>query len=392
MPSDQGDSRPNPGSAQDPTLEVAPCSGYSSRANSRRKASRALLAVLAVLTTANAFALGTSAGREINNTAEASFSIGGVAQTPVLSTTAQVYVDELLDVTVVSDDGGPVGTSSPETGAVLQFTVTNTGNGSETFRLIADTAIAGDQFDPAVNQIYLESNGIPGLQTGPGGDDAYIAGSNDPTLAADSSVVVYVESDIPAGLAQNDEGDAQLRAVSATVIAGAGTDDPADGNWPAVGDAYVGAGDLDEVGGGNVTAVVGTSHDLASLLLRAEGTYQVIAAVVSLAKTVAAVLDPFGGTSLVPGSVLTYQIDVTVSGAGAAEALVVDDELPADVDFVPASITVSALPAGEEADDDFAPVGTDNTGYDAGNRTVIASLGDLAGGTTVTVTFQAVIQ
>lgn len=354
--------------------------------------SQVLVTLLVLMTTANAFALGTSAGREINNTAEASFSIGGVPQTPVLSTTAQVYVDELLDVTVVSDDGGPVGSSSPETGVVLQFTVTNTGNGTETFQLVADPGIAGDQFDPTINQVYLESNGVPGLQTGPGGDDAYVPGGNDPTLAADTAVVVYVEADIPAGQNQNDEADVQLRAVSTTVIAGAGTDDPADANWPAVGDSYAGAGDLDEVGGGNVTAVVGTSHDLGNLLLRAEGTYQVIAAVVSLAKTVAAVLDPFGGTTLVPGSILTYQIVVTVTGAGTAQALVVDDELPADVDFVPASITVSALPAGEEPDDDFAPAGTDNTGYDAGNRTVITSLGDLAGGTTVTVTFQAVIQ
>ncbi len=348
--------------------------------------------VVAVLMTGSAFAVGTDAGREINNTAEASFSIGGVPQTPVVSTTAQVYVDELLDVTVVSDDGGPVGVGTPETGAVLQFTVTNTGNGDESFRLIADPVIAGDEFDPTLNQIYLESNGLPGLQTGAGGDTAYVAGSNDPALAADASIVVYVESDIAAGLNQNDQADVELRAVSTTVVAQAGTDDPAAPAWPAVGDSYAGAGDLDEVGGSNVTAVVGTSHDLGALLLRATGTYEVIAAVVELFKTAPTVLDPFGGTSLVPGAIITYQIDATVTGTGTAEALSVSDALPADVDYVPGSLTVSALPAGEDADDDFAPAGTDNTGYDAGNRTVTAVLGDVTGTTTVTVTFQATIQ
>lgn len=363
----------------------------------RSRAGRSVAIKLSALVTAvflsgTAFALGTDAGREINNTAEASFSIGGVPQTPVVSTTAQVYVDELLDVTVVSDDGGPVGVGTPETGAVLQFTVTNTGNGDESFRLIADPAIAGDEFDPTLNQIYLESNGLPGLQTGAGGDTAYVAGSNDPALAADASIVVYVESDIAAGLSQNDQADVELRAVSTTVVAQAGTDNPAAAAWPAVGDAYAGAGDLDEVGGSNVTAVVGTSHDLGALLLRATGTYEVIAAVVELLKTAPTVLDPFGGTALVPGAIITYQIDATVTGTGTAEALSVTDALPADVEYVPGSLTVSALPAGEDADDDFAPAGTDNTGYDAGNRTVTAVLGDVTGTTTVTVTFQATIQ
>jgi hypothetical protein len=54
---------------------------------------------------------------------------------------------------------------------------------------------------------------------------------------------------------------------------------------------------------------------------------------------------------------------------------------------------VSALPAGEEVDDDFAPVGVDNTGFNAGSGTVTVSLGDVAGGTPViTITFETAIR
>ena len=85
-------------------------------------------------------------------------------QTPVSSNTVQTTVDELLDVVVVDDSGGPVAVSVGETGAVLQFTITNNGNGSEVFRIVADDAVNEGGFDPALNQLYLESNALPGLQ------------------------------------------------------------------------------------------------------------------------------------------------------------------------------------------------------------------------------------
>ena len=133
-------------------------------------------------------------------------------------------------------------------------------------------------------------------------------------LIQDEVLNVYVESSIPVSLAQDDEGALQVRAVSLTVITGSGTDDPADVAWPIPGTSYAGAGDLDELGGSNVTAVVGATHDLAGLLLRAEGRYRVNNAIVTLTKTATTVLDPFGGSTLVPGAVVSYRIDVDVAG------------------------------------------------------------------------------
>ena len=334
-------------------------------------------------------AAGTNAGREVNNTATASYEIAGTSQTPVTSNTAQVFVDELLDADVSSDDAGPVGVTSPANGAVLQFTVTNTGNGNETFRLVADDGVGGDGFDPSLNQLYLESNGTPGLQVGAGGDTPYgLAG--DPLLAAEQSLVVYVSSDIGSGLAPNLEGAIALRAVPVTLIAQIGSDQPAD--FPPPGTVYAGAGDAAESGGGNVAAVVGTSFTAGNLLLIDEGRYVVSEAVVGLTKTAIAVSDPFGGTTAVPGSVITYEIVAEVVGTSPAEALVITDSLPAELEYVSASLIVSALPTGENADDDFAPLGVDNTGFDVGSTTVTVNLADLAGGATITITYQASIR
>ena len=328
-----------------------------------------------------AVALGTDAGVNIQNTATAEFDINGTAQTPVSSNTVQTTVDELLDVVVVDDNGGPVAVSVGETGAILQFTITNNGNGSEVFRIVADDAVNEGGFDPQLNQLYIESNALPGLQVG--GDTPYVSGSGDPTLAEDETLVLYVQSNIPGGLAQGDNGDVEVRAVAQTIINAIGTDDPNDAAWPVPGDSYAGVGD----GGGN--AVVGTSHDINNLLMRSAGRYQVSDAVVSIVKTATAVVDPFGGTTLVPGSVISYQLEVTVSGSGTAQALVIRDVIPAELAYEANTLQVG----GVAEDDDFAPSGTDNSGFDAPNTTLVLDQGDIAGGSpTIVITFDAAIR
>jgi hypothetical protein len=93
---------------------------------------------------APATAGGVSAGTLIRNTAVASYDEGGVARS-VNSNTVTVRVDELLDVTLTSLDPGPVAGRPGE--AVLTFELTNQGNGPEAFRLFANTAVAGNDFD-----------------------------------------------------------------------------------------------------------------------------------------------------------------------------------------------------------------------------------------------------
>ena len=234
---------------------------------------------------------------------------------------------------------------------------------------------------PDLIQLYLEDNGVPGLQ--PAGDTAYVSGISDPTLLEDESITVYVVSNIPGGRSQGDDGDVQVRAVAATIEAGAGTDDPDDAGWPTPGDSYAGAGD----GGGD--AVVGTSNDIAGLLMRTTGRYEVSDAVVSIVKSAINVADPFGGNTLVPGTVITYQLQVTVSGSGAAETLVVNDVIPAELEYQAGTLTVGGV--GE--DDDFAPAGTDNSGFNAGTTSVVVDQGTVAGGSpTIVISFDAAIR
>lgn len=335
----------------------------------------------AVLTAGNAFAIGTDAGANIENTATVNFEISGTPQTPVDSNTTQTLVDELIDVVVVDDIGGPVAVGTPESEAILQFSVTNNGNGSEVFRIIADDNVAEGGFDPTLFQLYIESNGIPGLQVG--GDTAYVSGSSDPTLAEDETLTLYVSSNIPGGLGQGDNGDVEVRVISETILNQAGTDDPDAAAWPIPGTSYGGLGD------GGSDAVVGSSNDFNNLLIRTTGRYQVSNALITINKSVISVLDPFGNATLVPGSVLTYELTVTVSGSGNADALAITDVIPAELEYQANSLQINA--AAE--DDDFAPAGTDTSGFDAGTSTVIVDRGTVAGGSpAIVITFDVAIR
>ena len=122
-------------------------------------------------------AAGAPAGAAISNTAQVSYTVGAAAATTA-SNTVTLTVAEILDVLVTVQT--PTVTVSPAAlGQALLFRVTNTGNGSETFRLSMTSVLGGDDFDPtpATPAIYFDTDGSGTLTPA---DTPYTAGSNDP--------------------------------------------------------------------------------------------------------------------------------------------------------------------------------------------------------------------
>lgn len=335
-----------------------------------------------------ASAEGTGAGVLVPNSVTLEYSQSGLTRTA--GATATFFVDELLDVSIISSDASSIGVLAGETAAVQQYTLTNLGNGTEAFRLTVNDAVAGDDFDSAFNALYLETNGSVGLQVGPGGDDLYVAGTNDPILLADEFLTVYVTADIPAGLIVDDVALLSLRAIGTTILVGSGTDDPALPAFPVVGTSFPALGDPISTGGGNVAATVGISYDIATPLFTAQNDFLVNDVGLAITKTAFSVADPLGGNAVVPGSVVSYRVSVNLVGGGAAQSLVVTDPLPADLRYAPNSLSVVGLPAGEDADDDLVPTGVDNTGVNG--ETVEVTFGDVTGPLSLTIEYQAIVQ
>jgi uncharacterized repeat protein (TIGR01451 family) len=296
-------------------------------------------------------AAGTPAGTLITNTATLSYSIGGVPETPIVSAPASLQVAEIINLTLVWQDGAPVSVASPDTNDALTFLLTNTGNGVERFTLTRNNLLAGDNYDPlngSAGAIFLESGLAPGLQTtGPTADTLYVAGVNDPDLPADVSRTVYVVSNTPAGLVSGNTGLATL-AAAATTPGAAGA---------APGTTLAG------LGTGGVDAVVGASQAQANRT----GSYLVSDVALSVMKTVVSVLDPRGGSNVEAGSVLTYRITVTLSGTGGVNNLIITDPLPAQTAYVAGSMLVNGTTRTDAADADNARFSANTVTVDFGN-------------------------
>jgi uncharacterized repeat protein (TIGR01451 family) len=310
------------------------------------------------------WAAGTSAGTLIGNTATLTYSAGGNPAPPAVAVALPIVVARVISVNVASQDGAAIPTSSPDTNRVLSFVVSNTGNGTETFQLTRDDALGGDQFDPAPSpdgSIWLETGAEPGLQrTGPNADVLYAPGANDIVLAADVSRQVYLASQIPAGIATGSFGKSGLAATAATPGAAAAAPGTSLGTF------------------GGVQAVVGASGGRAS----ATGSYLVAGASMGLVKSVVTVRDPRGGNRVMTGSVLTYRLVLTLSGAGRVDAVAVNDPLPATLTFVPGSLTVDGSPRSDAADGDDAD-------FDAG--AVHANFGSVNVPATRVIEFRATV-
>jgi uncharacterized repeat protein (TIGR01451 family) len=286
----------------------------------------ALAAGIASGVSTSAYAVGTAAGTSIQNTAQVSYTVGANTVTES-SNSSSVVVAEILD-SVVTIANATVTTSPGATQQELVFTVTNTGNGTETFSLVALSAgIAGDDFDPTlgVPAIYFDSDNSGDFSAA---DIAYVPGTNDPVLAADASVRVLLLNDIPGTAANGQRGRSQLTAAART-----GTGTP--------GTAFAGQGD------GGVDAVAGTSGGDAE----GQGDYLVEALSVAAVKS-QSVLDQFGGARAVPGARITYQVVVTATGTGTAAAAIFTDAIPANTTYVAGSLTLNTTALSDSADAD----------------------------------------
>ena len=301
-----------------------------------------------------AHAAGTPAGTKIANTATATYTTGGTTGT-IQSNTVNVTVDELVNVTVTPLITTPVVASGGP--ATLVYQVTNNGNGSEPFNLTANPAVAGNAFNGTVNTIAIDTNNDGIYEAGT--DTLVTNGSASPVLAPDASVHVLVLVTPPGTATDGQTSQTQLTAAWPT-----GTGTP--------GKVFTGKGN------GGVDAVIGATGGQGSAL----ETLVDSTTTVTLNKT-ATIADPFGGTSPVPGAVVTYAITSHVVGSGTATALTVADAYPAGTTYQAGTMTLNGTALTDAAD---ADAGT------ASGTGISVVLGNVKGGTPdQTVTFKVKI-
>lgn len=322
-----------------------------------KKLSFGLAAALGVMMYANAaVAAPTGAGVTISNQATAEYNVQSSPYT-VSSPITTFRVAQIVNVSVTNMDVTTVAVGAGDTDKATTFRVTNLGNGPDNFVLTVDNAVAGNQFDPLLASIVIDTNG-DGVNNA--GDTIHANGSPLPLNAA-QSVTVFVLNNIPSVLNNNDIGKTELEAKSSLFSAGG-----------PVGTVLTGFGFA------GVDAVLGVLNGVALDL----GTYRANTVTVTLAKS-SVITDIWGRTpgQPVPGATVTYTITATIAGTGTADALKIVDLIPANTTYKANTLTRNALPL------------TDALGDDAGDVTPTAvtfNLGNTTAGTQ-TVSFQVTI-
>ena len=315
---------------------------------------------IAVLTTAGtAHAAGVTAGTIITSSASATYNSGTgttAINNSVSSNTVKVTVDEIIDVSVKSmaeNAYGPAGTQT-----VSSWQISNTGNGSESFKVTV-APVAGGQFQPTIDTIAIDSNNN-GVYD-PLVDQVIQNDTATPALSADTSLLVFVVATIPAGVANAQSANLELKATSTTGTGAAGTV-------------------VDSAGGdGGTNAVAGSSGGTYTADVSVVANSEPVPSV-SLVKT-QAVVNRFDTTHPVPGATITYTIKPTISGS-TANNLVVSDGIPTGTTYVPGSLKLDGNALTDAVDADAGAFS---------NSTVSVSLGNVAIGTAKTITFSVKI-
>ena len=357
---------------------------------------------VAILAAAPAFAqtttTGTPAGTVVNNTAQASYTVNGAAQT-ASSNTSSFVVDRKVNLNVTTAQAANTQVNLGQTGAVTTFTVTNTTNGIQDFLLDPDQNFGTivftgtDNFDLTNLRAYVDSNGNgvydPGVDTATFIDE----------LAPDATATVFLVGDVP------NTATANLAIVSlrATVAAGGtvGTQGaaliPTDlnlVNQAAEIDVVFADGDSDGIGPDIIRNGQG----------RAYAAYEVGVRNVALSVQKSSLVLSDGINTInpkaLPGAVVQYCLTVA-NGTLLTPASNVNltDVVPANTTYVPGSLTIGGLGTGgvcvlngfPQNDDGTQATGPYRGSYNAGTRTVTATIPTLLGGTSVAASFRVTI-
>ena len=276
---------------------------------------------VALMPTAQAAA--PTAGSNISNIATASYTDGNGASKTVTSNEVKTIVLQVSSFTLVADRNATI---NPNGTATLSHTLTNTGNGTDTFTLNV-SQLGGDDFDLNNVHIYLDSNqdGLPDNNTE----------ITSVTLTANQSVGIIVVSTVP--VTQTDGQKAQY-----TLNATAGFD----------------------------TSVTRFNTDTVTVSAGASMQIQKSASVASVA----------------PNGDITYTLTYKNTGNGAAAFVTIQDTLPNTVTYTAGSGLWSGSSTALTDATGGDPAGIDYR-YDSTSKTVLVSLTNVPANSTGTVKF-----
>ena len=286
------------------------------------------MSLLLILSGQQAFAAPPAAGTSIGNQASASYTDGSGVSRTVTSNTVQTVVQQVASLTLTAN-----GTKSASVGSTVYYphTLTNTGNGTDSFGLTAANAAA--QSFNLTNILIYADNGA-GVITGP-------AITSTGSIASGALFKFIVAGTIPA-----------------TAISGQTN---------------------------NLTVTAASAFAPAQTAANTDTTTATANAVINLTKSVSA------GSGAAGSGPYTYSLTYTNTGNSTATTVKITDVIPAGMTYVATSGRWSVGSTSlTDAPGDIQGTAPNQIAYDyaTGNNTVTATLTQVAAGQSGIISFQ----
>ncbi len=300
---------------------------------------------VAVLTaiTSGAWAAGTLAGIDINNTASISYSVDGTPQAAIESAPGggnsipgsgaptTFKVDKKVDLSVTAD-AGPFNVSPSAFDEPITYLLTNEGNSQEAFTLTTTGGVAlgaGNDFNTVGCTVTSPASLV--------------------TLAADASTPVTVECDIPDSNGGT-VSDGKLSLVDLLASANVAAETTGTDTAGTVDVVYA-----DDAGTATDTPNGAVSGDQTrNAKHSATNTYTILAASLTISKASFVHSDPFNGIvnpKRIPGAIIQYTITIdNTAGSSDATGLSVSDHIPANMTYADLATLPDPAPAACVAD------------------------------------------
>ncbi len=284
----------------------------------------------------NAFAVGTEAGTAISNTATVSFTRGSGTDTKNAS--ASFKVDEVINVNVTATPPSNNITNGNKNVA-LSYTVTNLGNGTESFKLF-DTIGTTNNLPLTASDLtvyYVPTATSDGLFD-PNDINETLYTDTDISINSDESITVYIVTDVPNGSIENSITDLKLEAVSQTEIGGVKA---SESNFGTV---------IPKVDPNSINTIVAVElgRNSATSELKVTNFDPNNSLVIDITKLVLGSSAQINNTATltdqkIPGAIVTYFVKIAVKN-DAAQSVNISDVIPDNMTYVANSIRRQLAP------------------------------------------------
>lgn len=359
-----------------------------------RRLALTLVALTPLLAAVPSQAAGTAANTTIGNRATVNYSVGGIAQPAIGSSSTgntagagsdtTFLVDNKIDLSLLETNIAPANTSpglttSGTANAVAVYKLTNTGNFAQGYTFGVTQPVGGslfthtDTFDMSNTRAVVSGAAcVLASTTTPLYNSGTDTALNVLTLNADSCVYVIVLGDTPNALANGAAAIVRLTATTVAATTLAAITETATADTAGVDIVFA-----DSAVGAHVAQVARDAKAFD------DDEYFVVAPALTVTKTSAVISDPFNllvNPKAIPGATMEYTVTATNAAGGAtATAVTLADVIPANTAFVPGSITLNAVAV------------SDAVGYNAGTTTVSVTVASLLVSTTATLKFRVTI-